>query len=123
MERLADIGQITRNRWKTIDGHIRLHLVPFMGKDQVKLIGDEKWTEYPSSFSPDRKRLAFNQNGNGGSFDIFTMPVEVDLGRGALGVRLGKAELFLGTPFIEVNPAFSPDGRFLAYVSTVSSFG
>jgi serine/threonine-protein kinase len=25
--------------------------------------------------------------------------------------------LFLGTPFVELNPAFSPDGRFLAYRS------
>jgi serine/threonine-protein kinase len=48
------------------------------------------------------------------------MPVEVDPGLGAHGVRLGKAELFLGTPFIEVHPAFSPDGRWLAYMSNES---
>jgi integrase len=46
-KRLAEIGQITLNRWKTIDGHVRLHLIPYMGKDQVTLIGEEKWTEYP----------------------------------------------------------------------------
>ena len=48
------------------------------------------------------------------------MPVEADPGPGALGVRLGKAELFLGTPFVEVFPAFSPDGRWLAYASNES---
>ena len=48
------------------------------------------------------------------------MPVEVDPERGALGFRLGKAALFLGTPFDEFEPAFSPDGRFLAYASNES---
>jgi serine/threonine-protein kinase len=57
--------------------------------------------------------------------DIFTAPVEGDPGRGATlsgaaGVRLGKAELFVGTPFLEVLPAFSPDGRWLAYQSNES---
>ena len=79
-----------------------------------------KTPEFPYSFSPDGKRLAINQTGNAGSRDIFTMPVEADPGPGALGVRLGKAELFLGTPFDEFNPAFSPDGRWLAYASNES---
>ena len=52
--------------------------------------------------------------------DIFTMPVEADPGPGALGIRLGKAELFLGTPFVEVHAVFSPDGRWLAYASNES---
>ncbi len=34
-----------------------------------------------------------------------------------LGNTLGKAELFLGTPFKELFAAFSPDGRWLAYQS------
>jgi serine/threonine-protein kinase len=46
------------------------------------------------------------------------MPVDVDPGQGAL--RLGKAELFRGTPFVELDPAFSPDGRWLAYESSES---
>jgi Tol biopolymer transport system component len=80
----------------------------------------DRLLESPYSFSPDGKRLAFHQAGNGGSQDIFTVPVEADPGRDAFEVRLGKAELFLGTPFIEVNPAFSPDGRWLAYRSDES---
>jgi len=72
------------------------------------------------SFSPDRRRLAIARAANGGSGDIFTVPVEVESGQGALGFRLGKAELFLGTPFNEALPAFSPDGRWLAYTSDES---
>jgi len=46
--------------------------------------------------------------------------VEADPGPGSPGLRLGKAELFLGTPFDETIPAFSPDGRWLAYHSNDS---
>ena len=52
--------------------------------------------------------------------DIFTMPVEADPGQGVIGIRAGKAELFLGTPFDKRYPAFSPDGRWLAYSSDES---
>jgi integrase len=46
-KRVADIGQITMHRWKTVDGHIRLHLVPYMGNVQITSITEDKWTEYP----------------------------------------------------------------------------
>jgi len=90
------------------------------GSGEAQRLSDGKPQEVPNSFSPDGKRLAFFQNGNAGSQDIFTAPVESDPARGAAGVRLGKAELFLGTPFAEITPAFSPDGRWLAYSSNES---
>ena len=46
-ERLSEIGEITHKRWKTVDGHVRLHLIPYMGNIQIKLVTEEKWTEYP----------------------------------------------------------------------------
>ena len=90
------------------------------GSGEAKRLTEGKPEEIPYSFSPDGKRLAIHQAGNGGSLDIFTMPVEADPGPGGLGFRLGKAELFLGTPFVEITPAFSPDGRWLAYASNES---
>ena len=90
------------------------------GSGEAKRLTEGKTSEFPSSFSPDGKRLAIVQSRNGSGPDIFTMPVEADSGPGALGVRLGKAELFLGTPFNELTPAFSPDGRWLAYTSDES---
>jgi len=86
------------------------------GSGEAQRLTDGKLQEAPYSFSPDAKRLAFYQTGNGGSMDIFTAPVENDPGH----PKLGKAELFLGTPFNEVSPAFSPDGRWLAYQSNES---
>ena len=50
--------------------------------------------------------------------------MEADPGPGGPGVRLGKPELFLGTPFVESNPSFSPDGRVMAaaYIAKGDSF-
>ena len=90
------------------------------GSGEAQRLTDGKQRETPYSFSPDGKRLAFHQPGNGDSFDIFTAPVESDPARGAAGVRLGKAGLFLGTPFHVLYTAFSPDGRWLAYASNES---
>jgi serine/threonine-protein kinase len=86
------------------------------GSGEAIRLTDGQLGEYPYSFSPDGKRLAFTQHGNGGGPDIFTASIEGDAGH----PRLGKPELFLGTPFTEVFPAFSPDGRWLAYTSNES---
>jgi serine/threonine-protein kinase len=93
-----------------------LYRVRSDGSGETQRLTDGSLSETPYSFSPDGKRLAFVQLGNGGSADIFTAPVEGDSGH----PRLGKAELFLGTPFFELNPAFSPDGRWMAYASNES---
>jgi len=88
------------------------------GSGEAQRLTEGKIQEIPYSFSPDGERLAFHQTENGGSADIFTVPVEVDAGRGVL--RLGKAEPFVETPFRNVYPAFSPDGHWLGYTSNES---
>ena len=84
------------------------------GKPQALL--QSKNRQYPWSFSPDGKRLAFTEQSPETQRDIWTVPLETD----SAGLRAGKPEVFLQTPFDERNPSFSPDGRWLAYASDES---
>jgi eukaryotic-like serine/threonine-protein kinase len=68
------------------------------------------------SFSGDGKRLAYVELHSATGADIWTLPVET----GASGLRAGKPEVFLQTPFNERSPMFPPDGRWIAYQSDES---
>src|SRR4029079_14572922 len=57
----------------------------------------------------------FPSVGRGG--DIWTVPITAD----ASGVRAGTPEEFLRTTANELFPAFSPDGRWIAYRTDVES--
>lgn len=46
-KRKATIGEITMDRWDTVDGHIRLHLIPYMKNAQITSVTESHWTEYP----------------------------------------------------------------------------
>jgi Tol biopolymer transport system component len=85
------------------------------GSGEAQRLTEGTRYEIPYSFSPDGKRLAFSQGGDppNALTSIFTAPID-----GAPGhPRLGKPELFLKNA---AHPAFSPDGRWLAYASNES---
>jgi Tol biopolymer transport system component len=84
------------------------------GKPQVLL--QSKNRQYPWSFAPDGKRLAFTEQSPETQRDIWTVPLETD----GAGLHAAKPEVFLQTSFDERNPSFSPDGRWLAYTSDES---
>ncbi len=61
--------------------------------------------------------LAFTQLSPDTTSDILTLPIE---GNEKSGWKVGEPRPFLNGPFNERDPAFSPDGRWLAYSSDES---
>jgi hypothetical protein len=87
------------------------------GSGQAQLLVDKMEDPRPWSFAPDG-RLVFTPTAKGLP-DIWTVPVDLtDPER----PKPGKPEPFLTEPaVVEVDPAFSPDGKFIAYASNESS--
>ncbi len=86
------------------------------GASKPQSFTQSKSALFPWSFSPDGARLAYAEFPEGGVGDIWTVPVEND----GAGLKAGKPEVFLETPANELYPAFSPDGRWIAYRSDES---
>jgi Tol biopolymer transport system component len=86
------------------------------GTVQTQLLTQSNNQQTPWSFTPDGKRLAFVELDPATGADIWTVPVETS----SSGLRAGKPEVFLQTPFHERGAMFSPDGRWLAYLSNES---
>jgi serine/threonine-protein kinase len=78
------------------------------GSGEVELLAESETFLDPSGISDDGKFLTGVTIGQ--SFDIFVLPLEGS----------EEIEIFLSTPFLEWHPAFSPDGRWIAYMSDES---
>jgi Tol biopolymer transport system component len=87
------------------------------GTGDVQRLTESKNRQYPGSFHPSGRFLALMEQTPETSWDIVILPIEGDE---ASGFKAGKPTVFLNSPFIEVGPEFSPDGRWLAYVSNES---
>jgi serine/threonine-protein kinase len=86
------------------------------GAGKPQLLIRSKHFVKPWSFTPDGKRLAYFEMDPETLYDLWTVPLEND----GTGLRAGKPEVFLQTPADERFPSFSPDGKWLAYVSSES---
>jgi serine/threonine-protein kinase len=93
-----------------------MHWVRSDGAGKTQALTQSATPQWPWSFTPDGRRLAFQERTGATGWDLWTAPMERDNG----GLRLGEPEVFLQTTFDEQNPSFSPDGRWLAYSSTES---
>ncbi len=92
-----------------------MSVIPSDGSGKPQPLTQSKNIQYPWSFAPDGKRLAFIESSTGG-FQLWTVPLESD----SAGLRPGKPEIFLQTPADQRAPSFSPDGRWMAYSSNES---
>jgi serine/threonine-protein kinase len=83
------------------------------GASQPQALVPSQTAQYPRSFTPDGKRLAYSENSGGGG-QLWTVALTEEGGQ----LKAGKPEPFLKNDAIDRFPSFSPDGHWLAYVST-----
>jgi len=85
------------------------------GSGKPQPLTTSKAPQRPTSFTPDGRRLAFWELNAAGS-RIQTVLLEESSGQ----LRASSPELFLEMSSPQPHPAFSPDGRWLAYADTES---
>jgi Tol biopolymer transport system component/predicted Ser/Thr protein kinase len=90
------------------------------GSSQPQQLLESAANPRPFSFSPEG-RLVYVLVPPQGLPDIWTLPIDLS---DPEHPKPGKAEPFLSDPqLVEVDPAFSPDGKFLAYASSEPGSG
>ncbi|MCP5116722.1 MAG: hypothetical protein GY953_38330, partial [bacterium] len=87
------------------------------GSSQPQRLTTSENRHDPSSFSPNGERLAFVERHPETGLDIWTLPLA---GNDREDPEAQEPEPFLVTEHQESYPAFSPDGRWLAYQSDES---
>jgi len=98
-------------------GSFNLWWIRADGAGDAQRLAQSKNSQYARSWRPDGKVLAFRQLNPDTNLDILTLPIEGDE---KSGWKPGEPKPFVNSAFIEVEPAFSPDGRWLAYQSNES---
>jgi Tol biopolymer transport system component len=87
------------------------------GAGAAQRLTESKNPQYALSWRPDGKFLAFHEINPSTGVDVMTMPIEGDE---KSGWKPGEPKPFVNSAFTEAEPAFSPDGRWIAYVSNES---
>ncbi len=88
------------------EGAFNLFLKAVDSSGVEKRLTESSNTQFPTSWSHDGKKLAFVEFDPDTQFDVWIW-----------SERTGRSEPVLNSPFNESAAVFSPDGRFLAYVS------
>jgi serine/threonine-protein kinase len=84
------------------------------GSGIAERIAPSDATQIPFSWHPSGRYLAFHTAPGPTRSDIGILPLEGDE---ASGWKVGQPSIVLSEPYVEGLPAFSPDGRWLAYAS------
>ena len=96
-------------------GILNLYWVNADGSGEVSRLTDSPEGQFPWSWHPSGRFLAFNAERGATNYDLMILPMEGDATR---GWTPGTPTVFLSTPAGEGTPMFSPDGRWIAYLST-----
>jgi len=97
------------------DGEFGIWWIRSDGSGQPERLFGERTPLQVSSISPDSRTLAFVRTGKDRGFEIWTLPLDLN---DSDHPKPGKPEPFAREFSSQVDPAFSPDGRWIAYVST-----
>jgi serine/threonine-protein kinase len=84
------------------------------GSGTAERIAPSDATQIPFSWHPSGRFLAFHTAPGTSRSDIGTVPLEGDE---SSGWKVGQPSIVLSEAYVEGLPAFSPDGRWLAYTS------
>ena len=90
-------------------GQPNLYWQPADGSSAMERLTQSEYSQWPASWSPDGETLAFEQTQQASGNDILL-----------LQMRERRVKPFLISRFNEEYPEFSPDGRWIAYVSDES---
>ena len=99
----------------TSDGEFGIRWIRSDGSSQPEKLFGERTPLEVSSISPDGRTLAFVRTGKDRGHEIWTLPLDLN---DPDHPKPGKPEPFARESLSQVDPAFSPEGRWIAYVST-----
>jgi eukaryotic-like serine/threonine-protein kinase len=88
------------------------------GTGEVRRLTDSSVPQFPDSWHPSGKFLAFHEGSPiGAQQSLMILPMDGDE---TSGWKPGKPRAFVGGPFMKAFAMFSPDGRWIAYTSNES---
>jgi Tol biopolymer transport system component len=105
-DRADKTGRVSNLYWQRADG-----------AGEVQRLTESTNSQAPSSWHPTSRFLAFMDAPRSQNPSIMILPIEGDE---TAGWKPGKPTVFLDTPANELQASFSPDGKWLAYISNES---